>query len=184
MGDVTVNAKDVSLYDELGNRVGTPTNPLYVNPVGITPQPVTQSGSWTVDVSDKDSRLLGRAKILNSNGEVINPATQETQLRRLGGGKIPIPFTITDAGVPFVYTPPVGKAIRLFWATANVDPTGGVFPRISMVLPTVSNPSQEVYRVRGAMAHWEVFEGAVDAPITISISANAVVDGTLHIEEF
>lgn len=106
-------------------------------------------------------------------------ATEGMQQRRLGGGKTPVPFTVTQEATPFVYEPGEGKAIRLFWVTAGVDPAPGVFPRITVKLGDL-----ECYRVRGGVSHWEVFEGAVDAPLEISISADATVDGTAHIVEF
>jgi hypothetical protein len=106
-------------------------------------------------------------------------AAEATQQRRLGGGKTPVPFTVEQAAAPYERQPAQGRAIRLYWITASADPAQGIFPRI-----TISLGDLECYRVRGAVAHWEVFEGAVDAPLTVSISADAMVDGTAHIEEF
>lgn len=100
-------------------------------------------------------------------------------VNRYGGGKTALPFTVTLAATPFDHEPAAGKAVRLFWAAANVDPAGGVFPTI-----TIKIGATEVYRTRGGMAHWEVFEGAADEHITVTISADASVDGTLHVEEF
>lgn len=108
---------------------------------------------------------------------------EATQQRRLGGGKLAVPFTITSSAAPFVYIPASGKKIQLYWITASPDPAGGVFPRITVVLPTASEAARQVYRVRGALGHWEFFEGAVDAAMTVSISSNATVDGTAHILE-
>jgi hypothetical protein len=105
-----------------------------------------------------------------------------TQQRRLGGGKIPIPFTVTVAATPFDYAPAAGKKIQLFWALAAAEPfsaTGAnVFPQISIKIGTL-----ECYRTRGSVAHWEFFEGAIDEHLTVTISHDVIVDGVLHILE-
>lgn len=105
-------------------------------------------------------------------------ATETTQNRRLGGNKKPVTFTVTSSALPFVYTPAAGKSVRMFWFTAAPDPSGGIFPQISVTIGSL-----EVYRIRGAVAHWEVFDGAADETVTVSIDVGATVDGTMHIEE-
>jgi BMFP domain-containing protein YqiC len=126
-----------------------------------------------------EATLLTRA----SEATLASRASEGTQARRLGGGKKALAFSLSLSSTPYVYAPAAGKRIQLFWVTASPDPAGGVFPRITVVLPTDTEPARQVYRVRGALGHWEFFEGAVDAPLTVSISSNATVDGTAHILE-
>lgn len=123
------------------------------------------------------------------NGSATEPVADDKRLptydRRVQGGVKAWPFTVTSTASPAVLNPSAsGKSIRVLWITAGVDPSGQTFPRIIATLPNAALGQSEIYRVRGGTAHWEPFEGAADQPLTISISANATVDGTVHYEEF
>ena len=103
--------------------------------------------------------------------------SQQALINRYGGGKTPIVFTVTAAGDTTIHTPDSGKAIRLFWITAVNDPDEATSPLIKVTL------TDEIYRVY-ALAHWEVFEGAVNDPLIINLGGAASVAVTAHIEEF
>lgn len=117
-------------------------------------------------------------KLLNAVGITINPAVEETQQRRLGGGKTPVVATVTAAGDTDVRVPATGKALRVFWVCAINDPAGSSSPQIKIKLGT-----KELYRA-WAVAHWEVFDGAVDEKLTVNLSAVGTVLFTAHVDEF
>jgi hypothetical protein len=104
-------------------------------------------------------------------------AKEATALRRYGGGKTPVVATVTASGDTTIHTPAAGKKIRLFWVSAINDPDETTTPLILVKLGAL-----ESYRAY-AVAHWEIFEGAVDAPLVINLSSAASVAVTAHIEE-
>lgn len=107
---------------------------------------------------------------------------QDTQIDRLtsryGGGKTAVVATVTGSGDTAVHAPAEGNAIRLFWVSAINDPDESASPLIKIRIG-----GTEVYRAY-AVAHWEVFEGAVDEELVVNLSAAASVAFTAHIEEF
>lgn len=107
---------------------------------------------------------------------------QDAQIVRLtnryGGGKTPVCATVTASGDTDIHTPAAGMAVRLFWVSAINDPDEATTPLVKVLLGAT-----EVYRAY-AVAHWEVFEGGADEPLTINLSAAASVAVTAHIEEF
>lgn len=118
------------------------------------------------------------------NGSATEPVGDDKRLptydRRVQGGVEPWTETVTSVVAPKtlqVATP--GNALRILWCYANVNPTGNVFPQIKFTLGSL-----ELYRVRGAISHWEIFEGGADEDLVVSIDQSATVDVTVHYEEF
>ena len=105
-------------------------------------------------------------------------ATSALQSGRYGGGKTPVVATVTASGDTTVHTPAAGKAVRLFWVSAINDPDEAASPLVKVKLGAT-----EVYRAF-AVAHWEIFEGVVDAPLVINLSGAASVAVTAHVQEF
>lgn len=96
---------------------------------------------------------------------------------RFGGGKLAITAQVTLSGDTTVHTPAAGKKIRLFWISALNDPDAAQSPRIIVKFGT-----SELYRAY-AVAHWEVFDGAVDQPLVVNLDQTGDVAVTAHYVE-
>lgn len=88
------------------------------------------------------------------------------------------PFTVTAAGPTTVLTPATGKALRLFWVTAQGDPDNADAPLIRVLLG-----ARELYRAY-AIAKRQLVTGAAGEALSIDLSAAQRVDGTVIYEEF
>lgn len=97
---------------------------------------------------------------------------------RYSGGKSAKVATITASGNTTVHTPASGNAIRLFWVSAINDPDEATTPLIEIRLGTT--PFYRGY----AVAHWEMFEGAVNEALIVNLSGAASVAFTAHYQEF
>jgi hypothetical protein len=117
----------------------------------------------------------------NAFEELATEPTLEAVLNaleyRYSGGKVPATETVTASGDTTVLTPATGQAIRLFWVSAIADPDAVAPPLITVKLGAL-----ECYRAY-AIAHWEVFEGAVDAALVVNLSEAADVAVTVHYQE-
>ncbi len=96
---------------------------------------------------------------------------------RYAGGKTSVVGTATTAGDTTIHTPASGKAIRLYWVSAINDPDSAATPLIKVRLG-----SAEKYRAY-ALAHWEVFTGAVNDPLVVNLDEVGSVAVTAHLEE-
>ena len=105
-------------------------------------------------------------------------AAAEASEQRWGGDKIAVCTTVTASGNTTVYTPTSGWGVRLVWVSAINDPDEATNPLIK-----ISLGATELYRVF-AVAHWEMFEGAVDAALVVNLSGAASVAFTAHLEEY
>lgn len=106
------------------------------------------------------------------------------ELTRSRGNPLTSPFTITGAGSPHVLTPSVPtNALRIFWVSAAAQPGSLLYPLITVTLPTVGNPTREIYR-QYAIGHAEMFEGAAGEPATVATGGAGTVSGIIHYEEF
>lgn len=88
-----------------------------------------------------------------------------------------VPATITNTGDTVVYTPAVGKRIRLRWIYAINDPTAATTPVISVKLGT-----QEIYRVY-ALSKRQRVTGPINGQLIINLSVPGNVQVTALIEE-
>lgn len=105
-------------------------------------------------------------------------AAAEATEQRFGGDKTAVVATVTASGDTTLHTPTTGYCIRLCWISAINDPDETDNPLIKIKIG-----ASELYRVY-AVAHWEVFEGAVNAALVVNLSDAASVAVTAHIEEF
>lgn len=95
----------------------------------------------------------------------------------VGSVVTPVVATVTDAGDTTLHTPAAGKAIRLHWFSAINDPDEASTPLVK-----VSLGATELYRAY-AVAHRQVFDGAVGDALVVNLSGAASVAVTAHIEE-
>lgn len=160
-----------------------PTN----TPVGVSAAnrlPVTTDG-----LTDAQLRASDLPVVLNSTQlTTLTPqkdALTDAQLRAsdvntADSGEreyIHVPATVSAVGDTVIYTPAVGKAIRLRWIYAINDPTASTPTVISVRLGT-----QEYYRVY-ALSKRQRITGAVNAPLVINLSALGNVQVTAILEE-
>ncbi len=96
---------------------------------------------------------------------------------RYTGGKTAVCTTVTANGNTTIYTPTSGKSVRLYWVSAINDPDEVLNPLIK-----ISIGATEFYRGY-AIAHWEVFTGAVNDALIVNLSNAASVAVTAHIKE-
>lgn len=96
---------------------------------------------------------------------------------RYSGGKTATVATVTALGDTTVKTPAGGKFLRIFWVYAINDPDQGASPLIKIKLGTT-----ELYR-GFAIAHWEVFDGAIGDSLVVNLDGTASVAVTAHYQE-
>lgn len=148
--------------------------------MAYTVPPDVQVVDTQLDQPLTDAQLRAEPVEVTGTLEVDFPsdlAKEATQLRRLGGGKIPVCNTVVASGDTTIHTPAAGKAIRLYWISAINNPVAE-----SSTVISVRIGSTEYYRVY-ALAHWEVFTGGVDESLIINLSSSGSVQVTAHIEE-
>lgn len=157
--------------------------------VGIA-GPVSVSGSTVsvdnfpspVDVSALATQttlaavLAALGGVLDVTGSAVDVSSSPSDGRYVGG-KTAVCATVTASGDTTIYTPAAGNAVRLYWISAINDPDEATTPLVKVLLGAT-----EVYRAY-AVAHWEIFEGAADDPLTINLSSAASIAVTAHIEE-
>mgnify|MGYP006138002335 FL=1 len=121
----------------------------------------------------------GAATSANQSTEITHLSNIATYLQnRFGGGKTPVPFTVTASGDTTIHTPASGKAIRLFSIDALTDPDQSTTPLIKVLIGSTE-------KIRGhAIGKWEIFTGAADEVLKINLSEGSSVSGTAYIEEF
>lgn len=96
---------------------------------------------------------------------------------RYAGGKSAVAATVTGAGDTTVKVPGVGNFLRVFWVYAINDPDQSTTPLIKVKLGAT-----EIYR-GFAIAHWEVFDGAVGDSLVVNLDGIASVAVTAHYQE-
>lgn len=97
---------------------------------------------------------------------------------RYGGGKTPVPFTVTASGDTTIHTPASGKAVRLFSISAATDPDQSTTPLIKVLIGSTEKTRGHV------ISGWEIREGAADEVLKINLSELSSVSGTAYITEF
>jgi len=151
-----------------------------------------------VDVSDNAARVLGHVQVDNlpATQPVSGPLT-DAQLRasvvpvsgsfyqalqpisgspdkRFAEGKTTRAGSISTVGDNSIITPAAGKLLRVFWVglSSSQDNTGET-------AVTVKFGSTSHYRWNmgnpGAFSHWQNFQGIVDQPLVINLSAAQTV---------
>lgn len=103
-------------------------------------------------------------------------AAQKSNLDfRYSGGKLSYASVISTSGNNVVITPTVGKSVRIFWVAfiPNSD-------NASANLVTVKFTAGATLYVGYALAHWEVFTGAVNDTVTVNLQNAQSVAVTIH----
>lgn len=85
--------------------------------------------------------------------------------------------TVTAAGPTTIYTPVLGKRLRLRWLYAINDPGSTANPLIKILLG-----AQEKYRVY-ALSKRQLTTGPIDGPLIVDLSEAAEVACTFLLEE-
>lgn len=149
-----------------------------------TGNPLPVSGSVSV------SNFPASTEVANDSGNPIpvsasslplasGAATESTQAKRYGGGKLAKTTQVTASGDTVIHTPALGKAVTLYWVSAINDPDQSVSPRIRIGFQ--GNPD---YMYSGyAVSHWETFTGASDQSVVVNLDQAADVAVTLHYSE-
>lgn len=109
-----------------------------------------------------------------SVGALVTAGTEDF---RYEGGKTPIAQVVSAAGDTPLATPAAGKRLRVFWVSfiPSVD-------NVAANLVTVKVGTRSLY-VGYAMAHWEVFDGLVDAPLVVNCATAEPVAINIHYQE-
>lgn len=141
-------------------------------------------------VSSADAAVLAAVQAADANRNADDDALRgvvstETTLAgqkanldfRYSGGKSSVGGTLNTAGANTVITPAAGKRIRVFWVSVIPSSDGS-----SANLATVALGAQTLY-VGYAFAHWEVFTGTANTPLTVSLANGQPVAYTVHYQE-
>jgi len=106
-------ALHINLRNNAGTEIGTATNPVRVDPTGTTAQPVTQSGTWTVQqgtppwsVSQSGTWTTGRTWTLASGTDSVS-VVQSTSpwvenISQFGGSAVVTGTGASGSGIPRV----------------------------------------------------------------------------------
>lgn len=116
---------------------------------------------------------LEKTNIADSAGADVGDSLQY----RFGGGKSAYSGVLTTSGDTTVITPASGKRIRLFWVAfvPNSDNSAANLVTIKIGATT--------YYTGYAMAHWEVFTGAVNDTVKVNLANTQAVAVTIHYME-
>ncbi|UTI65621.1 hypothetical protein NBH00_05270 [Paraconexibacter antarcticus] len=102
-----------------------------------------------------------------------------TEDLRFAGGKSSFAAVLSTAGDNAVIAPAAGKRIRVYWV-AFIPSSDNA----SANLVTVGWPSTAVNMYIGyALAHWEVFTGAINEPVNVNLANAQPVAVTIHYQE-
>lgn len=177
-----VNATDDPNLSAIKTAVETIDNAIAGNEMQV--DVITSALPSGAATSAKQDTIIGHVDgiegllttIDSDTGNLVNIATYLNN--RFGGGKTPVPFTVTASGDTTIHTPASGKAIRLFSIDALTDPDQSTTPLIKVLIGTNE-------KLRGhALGKWEIFTGAADEVLKINLSEASSVSGTAILEEF
>lgn len=77
-------------------------------------------------------------------------------------------------------TPTAGKSVRVLWTSVIPNPDNASANLVAVKFGTGGTPFYLSY----AVAHWEMFEGAVDQHVYVNLANTEPVAVTIHYEEF
>jgi hypothetical protein len=118
--------------------------------------------------------------VVSIDGTLVQvPALEGTFDERYSGGKSAYATTVAAAGDTTLVTPASGNAIRVVWVAAIPSPDNAGANRVRFKFGAAGAPFYEAY----ALAHWEVFQGAVDVPLVLNLATNEPVSITVHYRE-
>lgn len=118
--------------------------------------------------------------LVNAFGAIALEATQtgvKADLdERYSGGKTGIGATLTASGDNIIVTPPLGQSIRLVWISIIPSPDNVAANLVKAKFGAGGTPFYIAY----ALAHWEPFQGAVNAPLIVNCATAEAVSVTAH----
>lgn len=95
---------------------------------------------------------------------------------RFSGGKTAVGVTLTAAGDNTVITPPAGQSVRVVWVSAIPSSDNAAANLVKFKFGAGGTPFYQAY----ALAHWEVFQGAVNVPLIVNCATAEAVSVTVH----
>lgn len=118
--------------------------------------------------------------LVNAFGAIALEATQlgvRADLdERYAGGKTGIGATLTTVGDNVIVTPPLGQSIRLVWISIIPSSDNLAANLVKVKFGAGGTPFYIAY----ALAHWEPFQGAVNAPLIVNCQTAEAVSVTAH----
>lgn len=113
-------------------------------------------------------------------GELALDSTIQRRFGTVGTPKKAQAALVSAAGDTTFITPTSGKSLRVLWVAFVPDSDNLLSTRVQVKFGAAGAPFYLGY----AMAHWEVFEGGLNIPLVINLSAAQAVAVTVHYEEF
>jgi hypothetical protein len=111
--------------------------------------------------------------LFNTNQQISSPELED----RYSKTKLVHTSVVTASGDTSIITPSSGKSIKMYWISAINDPDSSTSPLITIKIGTTS------YYKAYAIAHWEIFTGAVNDSLIINLDEAGSVAITVHYEE-
>lgn len=107
---------------------------------------------------------------------VTDTAAEATLGNRFAGGLTSTAAVLSAAGNNTLITPPAGKSVRLQWVSMIPDTDNATANLVTVQFLT----SGQVLYIAYAMAHWELFTGNVNEPLTVTLANAQPVAVTAH----
>lgn len=172
---------------KLTNAAGAVVNPATDESVQAVTARLVAGIPVTGNVTVVDSVPLAVSGTVTVANPTANPetglakdATLNARWKALTGGPTLVAVTTPDQ---VIYTPAAGKRARLKWMYAATPDDG-----LANVIVTVKIGATALYTfplgAPGIFAHGSIREGAIDAPITVTLSAARPVYFNVDCEDF
>lgn len=111
--------------------------------------------------------------------EATQAAVRADLDERFSGGKTAYCTTLIAAGDNTVLTPTSGKALRVVWVSAIPSSDNTNANLVKFKFGTGGTPFYIAY----AVAHWEVFQGAVNQALVVNCATSEAVSVSIHYRE-
>lgn len=125
--------------------------------------------------------LLQAGTTVTVSNPTENPETglakDITLQARYGGSKLAFADEVAAAGDTTLITPAAGKRLRVYWVSVIPNPDN-----VAANLVRIKINTDTIYCTY-AVAHWEIFEGAVDESVLINLENASPVAVTIHYVE-
>lgn len=156
-----------------GGGGGLTNAELRASPVPVS-GPLTDAQLRAAPVPVSGTVTVTEPLSVDDNGGSLT--TDGTFDERYSGGKSSFATTVSASGDTTLVTPPVGQSVRVVWVSAIANPDNNNANRVRFKFGAGGSPFYESY----AVAHWEVFQGAVDVPLLLNLQTAEPVSITVH----
>lgn len=119
----------------------------------------------------------GEVAVNNLPNEYPDTVQQSYLENRYGGGRSSYSVVLSSAGVHQAVTPSAGKSIEVVWVAFIPNSDNPVSNLVSV------GTANQTWYTGYAIAHWEIFNGGVDEPITVTTENEHQVAVTIHYKE-